>query len=42
MCLVGLGLRRVFELDGWNQSWIAAKVLCRFLELCMMIEGSSC
>jgi hypothetical protein len=31
-----------FKVDGWTQSCISLEVLCKFVELLMMIEGSSC
>jgi hypothetical protein len=37
-----LGLRCIPEVDRWTQPYIATKMLCRFVELQTMIEGSSC
>jgi hypothetical protein len=37
-----LGLRCIYEVDGWTQPFIAKKVLCMFVELCTLIGGSSC
>jgi hypothetical protein len=41
-CMGSLGLKCIFKVDEWTHTCIAMKVLCRFLDLCTVIEESSC
>jgi hypothetical protein len=41
-CMRSLGLRWIFEVDKWTQPCITMKVLCKFVELQKVNEGSSC
>jgi hypothetical protein len=41
-CIGILGLICIFEVDRWTDPCIIAKVLGRFVELRMVIKGSSC